>query len=207
MQNKTVMFYGLILAQIIILAGMFAKAFYPLASGTEIKMRVQGYDPRDIFRGNYSNLAYDFSSMALGTNMRTDLRGGDSTIYYFGDALYIELAPDSTGKYYKTVGLWKNKPQQDGLFLKATPESEFNPRYEWLNLHAGIENFFSSPEKATEIDQILNRSDTVQVYAILMVAPNGTARIKDLGYEVIDKEVVQQDSTEQAAEKIEEQEE
>ena len=42
---------------------MLAYVLMPLYLGKEIKVRVNLYDPRDIFRGNYVSLSYDFSNL------------------------------------------------------------------------------------------------------------------------------------------------
>lgn len=177
MQNKNLIYIGLFL-QVVILAGVFAKAFYPLIWGQEVEFRVNSIDPRDIFRGNYSTLNYSFSQIQLDS-IPNDL--GKCENYYFGDKIYVEL--EKKGDFHEPVGVWKNPPK-DKLFITAI-FSSYYPNV--LNVKAGIETFFATPEKATEIDGItrgdsLNHAAKVQV----MVAKDGHARIKDLSYYKLD---------------------
>ena len=52
-----------IIFQILLIIAMLAYALMPLYLGKEIKVRVNLYDPRDLFRGNYVSLSYDFSNL------------------------------------------------------------------------------------------------------------------------------------------------
>ena len=52
-----------IIFQILLIIAMLAYALMPLYLGKEVKVRVNLYDPRDLFRGNYVSLSYDFSNL------------------------------------------------------------------------------------------------------------------------------------------------
>jgi len=53
-----------IIFQILLIIAMLAYALMPLYLGKEVKVRVNLYDPRDLFRGNYVSLSYDFSDFS-----------------------------------------------------------------------------------------------------------------------------------------------
>src|SRR5215210_1183022 len=48
-------------AQIMILLGMIALRAIPLVTGQTVLVRVEPVDPRDLFRGDYVILSYEFS--------------------------------------------------------------------------------------------------------------------------------------------------
>ena len=49
-----------VIFQISLIGVMLGYALMPLYFGEEIKVRVNLYDPRDLFRGNYVDLSYYF---------------------------------------------------------------------------------------------------------------------------------------------------
>ena len=61
--------------QVAILAGVFVNGFYPLWLGKEIRLETRPVDPRDLFRGNYARLGYDFSTCLLYTSPSPRDRG------------------------------------------------------------------------------------------------------------------------------------
>ncbi len=179
--NKTVFKKPVIIAiiafQLLIISGMIAKSVYPLYTGKPVRLRVQAYDPRDIFRGNYSELNYDFSTIFLDS-LKNDFKT-ERERYTFGDEIFIELA--QVNGVFKPVGAWTNAPEGK-TFLKAIVVQDFERS---MMVKAGIETFYASPEKARELDRIIaaGRADTtIQVFANVMIAPGGEARIKSLEY-------------------------
>src|SRR5262245_66029647 len=57
---------GIVLAQVLILISMIVLDAAPLVLGERIKLRVTPVDPRDLFRGDYVVLNYDFNRIAPG---------------------------------------------------------------------------------------------------------------------------------------------
>jgi uncharacterized membrane-anchored protein len=51
--------------QIVVLAGEYLGAVYPLWTGQEIKLKIVPVDPRSLFRGNYARLGYSISTVDL----------------------------------------------------------------------------------------------------------------------------------------------
>ncbi|MGB0839617.1 MAG: GDYXXLXY domain-containing protein [Chitinophagales bacterium] len=179
---------GIVLFQLLIIAGMFAKSMYPLVSGQEVQFKVRPVDPRDIFRGQYVRLGYDFNRINLKA-IKNDL---DTTlVLHFGDVLHLEVAPDEEVPYYKTVGLWQNAPAtlaDKHLLLKAY----CNENYGWevhdsyfLRLKCGIESYYTDPKTALELENAMrqNNQDSIDVAVKVMVADNGQSRIKAVVYQ------------------------
>ena len=62
--------------QILLIIAMLAYALMPLYLGKEVKVRVKLYDPRDLFRGNYVSLSYDFSDFSNLQQSKFDEKTG-----------------------------------------------------------------------------------------------------------------------------------
>ena len=173
MQKKQVLFI-IIALQILILAGMFAKAFYPLLIGEEVKFRTLPRDPRDLFRGNYVDLSYSFNTLDLAT-LPNDI--DRVAKYSYGDIFYISLAPQ--GEYYEPTGIWR-EPPKDAKFMQVIFQDEYsygNDTLKIMNVNAGIESYFTDKENAMRMEN-LRASDTTRIVVKVMLAPDGKARIK-----------------------------
>ncbi|AFM05157.1 hypothetical protein Fleli_2804 [Bernardetia litoralis DSM 6794] len=158
MKNKSLI-YLVVLFQVLVLGGMFVKAFYPVMVGKPIKLKVLPIDPRDLFRGNYVNLNYDFSRIDLDS-IPNDLDSMALSTLTYGDELFVELALDSNNEFYETVGLWQDankKTKAENILLKGTREkntfSFWNNGYNTINITAGIESFFTNKEKALALEK------------------------------------------------------
>jgi uncharacterized membrane-anchored protein len=105
-------------AQILILLGMIALRAAPLVTGQTVLVRVQPVDPRDLFRGDYVILSYDFSRVSpegiLGLSEKE--RGSWSKLE--GRAVYVPLVRDTNGVHYRAEKVTAVKPDA-GLFLKG----------------------------------------------------------------------------------------
>jgi uncharacterized membrane-anchored protein len=148
MQNRFFIL-ALILFQLMILGGMFLKAFFPLFFGEEIRLKTVPRDPRDWLRGNYVVLNYSYNMLDL-TNIRHNI---DTAYQYrFGDVLYLEMA-EKEG-FYEPVGLWQSIPTTSNKTMRVIVES-YNVGYNYINVNGGIESYFTNPEKAKEIEKAI----------------------------------------------------
>jgi uncharacterized membrane-anchored protein len=170
--------YILIGLQVVILIGMFAKAFYPLWVGREIALKVVAKDPRDIFRGNYVVLNYDFNSLDLDSIKNNDIDSTTLANFSFGDKLFLELK--SEGKYYETVGIWKEKPKTDNICMQVIVQTR--PSNRTIQVKAGVESYFTTTTKAKSLEKATSwaAQDSVEVSVAVCVASNGAARIKEV---------------------------
>ena len=160
--------------QISLIGIMLGYALMPLYFGQEVRVRVNLYDPRDLFRGNYVDLNYEFSnfhSRNFDENNKDDRyidqydeRARD------GARVYAVLKPDVNGTYsFEKFSV--SKPE-NGVFLAG--------RYDGYSLvKYGIEHFYMSPDSAANTEDEMREED-VHAYAVLMVMDNGKARLKDL---------------------------
>lgn len=166
--------------QILILAGMLFKAMLPLLTGTEIQLEVTPRDPRELFRGNYVALNYDFNTLQLDS-IPNDI--SPEAQYSYGDELYIELK--KSGAVYRAAGLWQAQPESTTPYLKAIVERNYYPGYPYIQLSCGIESYFTDPDKARAIEERLinqlpddGHRDPITVS--VMVAANGESRLKEI---------------------------
>jgi len=172
--KRKIFLLAMMLFQLTVIAGMIAKSMLPLVNGREVQLRVLARDPRDIFRGNYVTLSYDFSDLNLDS-IPNDLEPSHG--YRFGDEIFIELEPD--GENFKTAGI-RTKQPSGGIFLRGMIKMHYNST---VSLGAGIESYFTDLAKAQEVEQHLVRDNAWgEVVARIMIAPGGEARIRSLDY-------------------------
>ena len=150
--------------QVVILAGVFVNGFYPLWLGKEIRVETRPVDPRDLFRGNYARLGYDFSTLP-------------ATGFRPGDVIYLPLEQDGD--------LWRgltpsHQPPAQGLYLRGRVSGL--PWGGTRRVTYGIEALFAPKEKALQLEREL-RDGAV---AVLKVAPNGRAALVTVETKAID---------------------
>lgn len=155
--------------QLIVLASEYLGAVYPLWTGKEIRLRVTPVDPRSIFRGNYARLRYDISTIGREfIDTQKELRNGE--------IVYLKFKPGKDGLFvFEDIGLTK---PQNGPFLRGRLQGRQlrNKRIYNHNVRYGVEAFFAPKERALALEKDL-RSGGV---AIIMVAENGKATLKDI---------------------------
>ena len=150
--------------QVVILAGVFVNGFYPLWLGKEIRVETRPVDPRDLFRGNYARLGYDFSTLPTAG-------------FRPGDVIYLPLEQD--GELWRGLTPARQPPAQ-GLYLRGRVSGL--PWGGTRRVTYGIEALFAPKEKALQLEREL-RDGAV---AVLKVAPNGRAALGTVETKAID---------------------
>lgn len=156
-KNKLILYvFTACVFQLILLSGMVLKAYYPLWSGEEVVFKVIARDPRDIFRGHYVKLNYEFSNLEL-SKIKCDLPFNQK--FEFGDIFYLELA--KVGKYH-IVNKICLTPKEDGkLYMKVYNQRSFllerdtskGSLLQNIEIKAGIEEYFTTKEEALYIEE------------------------------------------------------
>ena len=82
-------------AQLMILVGMIVLRAIPLVTGQTVLVRVQPVDPRDMFRGDYVILSYDFSRVSQDSVAGLSQKERGSWKKMEGRTVYVPLVPDS----------------------------------------------------------------------------------------------------------------
>lgn len=154
-----------------------------LTSGTEVFLRIEPVDPRDMLRGDYVTFRYtDISNVnyfyASGEKIKN------------GDTVYVTL--DNYGKYGRVDKIQKSKPQkEDILFIKgkvvsgaeeskATPPTDdlfWEPTRNDLHILYGIEEYFIPEGAGSRFNSWSRDGD---VYAQVVIDKNGKAVIKKI---------------------------
>ena len=163
-----------VIFQISLIGVMLGYALMPLYFGKEIKVKVNLYEPRDLFRGNYVDLSYDFSNF-YSRNFDEEKKDDryidrDDKRVIEGARVYALLKPDVNGTY-KFAKFSMSEPE-NGIFLAGRYDGYSFVKY-------GIEHYYMPPKKALETEHKMMNSD-IDAFAVLMVMKNGKARLKEI---------------------------
>ncbi len=160
-------------AQLVILVGMIALRAVPLVTGQTVLVRVQPVDPRDLFRGDYVILSYDFSRVQQdeieGLSKEERERGMKKLQ---GRAVYVPLVPDSVPGHWRAAKATVIEPEH-GLFIKGHME-----RYGSLKF--GIEAYYVQEGTGLMYEQAIRDR---KLSAELAVTSGGQAALKGLRIE------------------------
>lgn len=96
---------------IVIFGALIFSKEYILKTGTDILLKIEPVDPRDLFRGDYVRLRYSISRINLN---ETEYEETES--FERDDLVYVNLAADI--KYAYPTKVSKLKPK-DGIFIKG----------------------------------------------------------------------------------------
>ena len=157
-------------AQLVILVGMIGLRAVPLVTGQTVLVRVQPVDPRDLFRGDYVILSYDFGRVQPeDIEGLSDAEHSKSMKKLEGRAVYVPLVPDSVPGHWRAAKATVIKPEQ-GLFLKGQME-----RYGSLKF--GIESYYVQEGTGLVYEQAIRDR---KLSAELAVTSSGQAALKGL---------------------------
>jgi uncharacterized membrane-anchored protein len=164
-----------VIMQVLLLAYMAGEREYILKTGKVIYLRTTPIDPRDIFRGDYVRLNYEFSRIAIDEVKDAENTEGIKK----GVRLYVGLAEGPGGLYQMTHAQFQ-KPEA-GLYLTGRTLHPYrNPQSGypiWLNY--GIEAYFVEQGAGRAIEKRRgSRTDTqVPLEMAVAVSSNGKAVI------------------------------
>lgn len=144
--------------QALILVAMIASREFVLLRGETIQLRVVPVDPRDLFRGDYVILGYDFSRMS------PDGAGPGQTVY-------VSLEPESDGQHWRAGRISTQRPS-DGKFLRGRVEAD--------RIVCGIESFFVQEGQGRRYEDAIRSG---RLYAEIAVDAEGNAAVRKLHVE------------------------
>ncbi|MEY4186415.1 MAG: hypothetical protein RIT02_1449 [Planctomycetota bacterium] len=148
--------------QLLVLMSIVAGHYSDIARGQSVLLKVIPVDPRDLFRGDYVILSYEFSR-ELPRETSSDYRS------LTGREIFIPLVPAADGQHYRSGGATWTKPES-GLFLKGWVDAD--GRHEF-----GIDQFFVQEGKGLMYEDAVLRSE---LSAEVSVDPDGKAILKRL---------------------------
>ncbi|AAM05455.1 TPA: GDYXXLXY domain-containing protein [Methanosarcina acetivorans] len=156
MKQKQI-FYLTIVFWLLIFSGFILFKEYTLRTGTEILLKTEPIDPRDLFRGDYVTLNYEISTLDL------DEIPAEDPYFDYNDRIYLALTLEDG--YGVPKKIYRNPPD-DELFLKGTvkqliydwEEDEDSliaeePRVKELRVEYGIESYFVPEGRGIEIER------------------------------------------------------
>jgi uncharacterized membrane-anchored protein len=174
MKNKRAQILFLVAIPWLILTSMVLNAYLPIFTGRSYLLPVTARDPRDVFRGNYVALRYEFSNIEL-RKIAHDLKPGQS--YNFGDSLYLALS--ESGGVLSATGLYTERRADAAVLLKVQPESRLTGSDQYANLVSGLESFFAPKTDALAWEDALRQG---RVFARVSIDHSGNARLTGLEF-------------------------
>jgi uncharacterized membrane-anchored protein len=150
-----------------------------LRGGTEIRLKTEPVDPRDLFRGDYVVLAYPISRVEVDTAARPAFRRGER--------VFVSLERDEQG-FATATGVTRERPAGGAVVIAgrvvSTSACAFNAegrpdcsgRRGRLRIAYGLESYFVPQGEGRAIET----TDRARVEVVAAVSPSGEAAIKRL---------------------------
>jgi uncharacterized membrane-anchored protein len=154
--------------QVIFLVAMIGLRATPLLTGETILVRVVPVDPRDLFRGDYVALSYEFSRVPATIE---GLPGSYSPHEqrWSGRTVYVTLEPEPDGKHWRAAKFSVHEPSS-GKYLRGRIVGPGR-------LEFGIESYFIQEGRGREYEQALRSR---RLSAEIAVAAHGQAALRGL---------------------------
>jgi uncharacterized membrane-anchored protein len=179
MITKQTKFILAVALQVVIIFAIIIFKLSVLASGTDIFLKIEPIDPRDMLRGDYVTFQYDISDIdsyyANGQQIKN------------GDTVYVILR--QSGKYWTVQSIQEKQPIESELFIKGKVESgglENQINSSLPDLHNingsssfhivyGVEQYFISEGKGSNFN-FRNKEAAAQI----AIGDNGNAVLKHI---------------------------
>jgi uncharacterized membrane-anchored protein len=159
-------------AQVFVLLGMVGLHSIPFLRGQTVLLRVQPIDPRDLFRGDYVILGYDFSRLPANAIPGLPVQNGNESARLRGRTVYVSLVPEADGLHYRG-GSYSLTPPASGLFLRGTLDG-----WNWIDF--GIDRYYVQEGTGHTYEEALRNR---HLWAEVVVAVDGNAAVKGLKIE------------------------
>lgn len=166
--------------QLVIIFAIIIFKMSILTGGTEIMLRIEPVDPRDMLRGDYATFRYSNLSVVPGYTPGANVVGS-------GDSIFVVLDKTSQG-YYRVLRLQKEMPTKDSIFIKGVVESggggeigDVGPlsnsrnKYGEVRITYGIEQYFIPEGKGVGFS--FNGKEAA---AAVMIDDSGNATLKQI---------------------------
>jgi uncharacterized membrane-anchored protein len=166
--------------QLGVLLFMTVKGTLILVRGDVYYVRVQPVDPRDLMRGDYVILSYEFSR--LPHDHRVDWLemwnekkvGGAEQRDLRNQPIYVSLEKEEDGKHWRASRFSLQKPGQ-GPFLRGTMN-------QWGQIEFGIEQYFVQEGKGRAYEDAVRSR---RLSSEIAITPEGAAAMR--GLHILDK--------------------
>lgn len=164
MSRKPLLFWGVVLAQMLFLLGWAGYHEYVRQNAPTILLRPRPVDPRDLLRGDYMILDYDISHIALP-------EGGGAA--YEGHELFVVL--EKRGEVHEVAWISEGSGKEPEVgpgqvWVRAT--RDYFPGKGRVHVNYGIEQYFVPEGKGTpQFEKLLVKAS---------VAPDHRLYIREL---------------------------
>ena len=156
--------------QLVILSGLSGKGLVPRITSDRVRFQVFPVDPRDMMRGEYITLGYEFSRLPEDVELIDERIKSYKTNTNFNQKtidVYVTLKFNLKEDIYKGV-FFGSTPPTKGRYLRGKLNS--NNRIEF-----GIEAFYLQEGKGQIYEQAIREKKLV---AEVYLAPDGSAQMK-----------------------------
>jgi uncharacterized membrane-anchored protein len=146
-----------------------------LRNGTEIVLKTEPVDPRDLLRGDYATLGYELSKIPA-----SEITGYPGASYTGGSVVFVVLKKGADDHWVKSrVSAEPVDDLRDGeVLLKGRARYTFRPQnVETVRVDYGIERFYVPEGKGRLIEDAQRQK---RINAVVMVDKKGRAQIKAL---------------------------
>jgi uncharacterized membrane-anchored protein len=158
--------------QIVVLVAMIALRAVPLITGKTLLVRVQPVDPRDLFRGDYVILSYEFSRVPpQGVEGLSETERGRRSKWE-GRTVYVPLVRDTNGVHWRAEKATVVKPAS-GPFLRGQ-------MLRHGSLQFGIESYYVQEGTGRRYEEAIRDR---KLSAELAVTSGGQAALRGLRIE------------------------
>lgn len=158
-----------------ILAWMIADRASVLRNGTEIVLKTEPFDPRDLLRGQYVRLNYGISTLPGEMIAFEDDEAADA-----GDPVFVKVEQGEDGYYASVAAVLGEEPEPASgeIWLRGRMVYGIVPESVNAQVEYGIERFYAPETVAPEIEKRMRDGDVTE--AVVAVAEDGRAQIKAL---------------------------
>lgn len=180
--NQKKILYLTVVFWLLIFSGFIAYKEYTLRTGTEVMLKTQPVDPRDLFRGDYVTLNYKISTLDM------EKIPYEESYFYSDEPVYLALELKNGYGVPKKI---YTTPPEDGLYIKGKVKDVI---YDWetdesgitteetvkeLRVNYDIESYFVPEGRGMEIEKA-QRTQKTEVDAKIIIDKYGNAVIKSL---------------------------
>jgi uncharacterized membrane-anchored protein len=169
--ERTLLLVGIAI-QLFVLVGMIGLRAATLMTGETVLLRIVPVDPRDLFRGDYVTLSYEFSRIPSQGIAGLPTRQHDRYDHHDeqqGQTIYVSLVPEEDGKHYRAER-YSIDPPADGLYLRGTISGYDRIQY-------GIDSYYVEEGTGRKYEEAARHR---QLSAEVAIAPDGKAVLRGL---------------------------
>lgn len=125
MRRRGLWFALAVALQLAVLLGLIGRSSYTLATGTEVVLKSEPFDPWDPLKGEYVRLRYNISTFPLASRAE-----GEEPSYQRGDLVWVILQKGDPYWTATALGKERSQPGPDQVAVRA--------RIDWVNWGSSV---------------------------------------------------------------------